>query len=397
MKCLNSSPVFVISRNEESPRRSLVPRDDKRWVHNDIVLQLEVSIMTMSFFKKAEVKDQNNYLGRKFQENYVRTTVQIIMIDTLIPYVKEKTGVKKDILSGLIDTIRELSNDTLNSIQNPDFKIFDSSALLDYLGQVQAAIEKTIREIEAQQSKGELKMSEGSLKNLKKLLPQLDQLKMNLRQAVDVNIYKVIIPKSELKENIKLESFKYEGKLTAAGKMLSGVLHAVPGSSNKSKAKSKAKLKEAARVGYACKQDFPSEWIVARVERGLIEKILDANTNPECKKIDPENATVYYIVDCRAPGELYEGGTHYFDNPFNTHGHVIAFKNLADANAFADSQDGSKYDIDLGWRKFHSWTQKEREAPAEALKSMLSESVDRDAATVIVDYTISRTTPGKGS
>lgn len=103
-------------------------------------------------------------------------------------------------------------------------------------------------------------------------------------------------------------------------------------------------------AGFACKTDIPAENI-----SGVIDK--DGTKVGSVLPAAERTETIYFI-DAKPRQEVFAKGTNYhLDLPENSHGHVLYFKSVANAENYASSRlHGKTYDSAAGWRINNDWT-----------------------------------------
>ncbi|MHB1946673.1 MAG: hypothetical protein ACYCQI_00990 [Gammaproteobacteria bacterium] len=253
---------------------------------------------------------------------------------------------------------------------------------------------------------------------LKEMLNDLDSkchimIKM-LDELVDITIYQVKIPKDDYKK-LTSEKFLYYGRSKSAIGALGGLavapaiigflpfisLYCTPFIAYSYFTNKPAIREDIAKCfkkaadpissyGYACRQDFPAEWIVGSVNIDVQDNIILETPNPHYRTQD--NCNTIYILDGRAPEHIFKHGTDFFPHGCsgNPHGRVIYFHNPVHAsNCAALQTDGSKFDARSGWRLQNNWKINEREFANTRLREEIDSAlqpISVDLVNIICDY-----------
>lgn len=203
--------------------------------------------------------------------------------------------------------------------------------------------------------------------------------KTYLERAIDITIYKVVLPDEEYKKILHAsESFYYEGRAIAFAKAALGAAAYITFTSVPSLpfwiAHSFAIPAEVEMMegivehrGYSSKSDIKTQWIEGIVEvdwdfEGR-ENVICKKLNPHFSNVDPDSRTLY-VLDANDPEKTFQEGLRYpkldLENQ-NAHGRIIFFNQLRDARECAHLRhDGFLFDKDGGWRRYHAWTDDQR-------------------------------------
>lgn len=391
---------------------------------------------------------RNHYLSYEYQEAGVNRLFNWIIKD-LAAYTESKEfkkpsfidpnkiKTKQELAQYIIDEIELLKNDFIASIKRDKAKPShlrvgeNNSKLIIFLKTVAAKIEEGIHLLEntipdkrkTSGIKSIFKSTESiDKKRLLSIFAQLqkeigNQIKY-IEKAIEPKIYQVRMPKAAY-EKMKKGSgtFHYEGRGTAIGKSVGGGVgvavsvtatvllfvpalvadvtvtegHLLRGLGEIVIASGKVASEGITRYGRHCKMDIPPEFIRGEVLFTPEGKIALAQANPEYKtsgesKTEAKDEVIFYIVDGKAPTEVFHHGTKYHldqegvENP----GHVIFFENPDDAALFtAQHLTDNFYEPEAGWRLYRSWTEEERSAFRTSLALAEGKPIQSEAKTPI--------------
>lgn len=235
-----------------------------------------------------------------------------------------------------------------------------------------------------------------------------DSLNQQLQKMVDIQIYQVIVPKSELKG---MEQFPVEGRLISATKNMQGVGMKIGGtalsvgetvvripiraawytfvvgvfivspivaaflmmkdehieklqeekySTTVYKNGEAVLTKNKSKMGFAYRKNIPAECIATRITPE--GEIGNPNFNPPTD----EETVQLYMLHGGCDNQIFENGSHYYGldgKEINSKGKVLLFSSqqLA-ALCLASRLDGATHHPVLGWRIRNPWTEQERQA-----------------------------------
>lgn len=238
------------------------------------------------------------------------------------------------------------------------------------------------------------------------------------KHAVNIGIYKVIVPNEEYKKIFTVsETFQYQGRIKKIAKSVTAGVLCVPvtlasaflffpaqmineiiGSGRdvdnlafQMFCKVLEPLHEIPRYGYSCQTGMSASWIVGKVNwKGEFQEF-----NPNY--IRPPGATsVIYVLDGRHPTEVWQKGISYIGMehplPINPpHGKVIFFSDPGYAYECALlRRDGEMYDKHGDWRRYHAWTDEERAdiiAGTQVTNTVLAQThLPRDIVNITSKY-----------
>lgn len=305
-----------------------------------------------------------------------------------------KLTIKQGIFT-LDEQFKKLSDDTSETISKREIE--DVEILLKYFQDIEhllIATDKLMDTLEPPKSHAMFNKSR-THDQLMKLLKLCREQYHYLEHAIDINIYRVVIPANQY-DSIYNESksFHYEGRAIAAAKVTGGtlfyfpavaiafipyllllvphMLRDIPGvvriynlahrfavTVDKYTQEKCAQAVEdgITHFGFGCQSNISREWVQALVTMPHSEI-----ANPYYGGHPAEAINTVYIIDARNPMTVFEEGINYteLNSPLNPHGKVICFKKLKHARECADRRiDGAFYDKAAGWRLNHAWKEKQ--------------------------------------
>ena len=249
--------------------------------------------------------------------------------------------------------------------------------------------------------------------SIRNLMPSTQDAK----HAVNIGIYKVIVPNEEYKKIFAAsETFQYQGRIKKIAKSVTAGALFIPVTlasaflffpaqliheSIRSERRNNFALRmlsmvtrsldEIPRYGYSCQTCIPASWIIGKVNfRGEMRI-----TNPNF--IRPAGDTnIIYVLDSRHPAEVWQKGISYMgmEHPFPVnppHGKVIFFSDPGYAFDCAWlRKNGEMYDKHGGWRRYHAWTDEERTdviAGTQVTDTVVAHTdLPRDVANITSEY-----------